>query len=146
MLLFIIGFCEHLFNLKFSIVMPKMSKDINDFWLCAVWTDKCATCRINVLCVVQSVANNFSDEQIKIWILFAKDIFYKYEYEYYSWHFVSQIWMRISFVTNIHEYIQIYKYIWIFEEKKSNPRLLHPTSLKIVIRYQIIFVTFHTVN
>ena len=32
----------------------------------------------------QSVANIFSDGQIQIWILFAKDIFYKYEYEYYS--------------------------------------------------------------
>ena len=30
----------------------------------------------------QSVANNFSDERLQIWILFAKDIFYEYKYEY----------------------------------------------------------------
>ena len=26
-----------------------------------------------------------------IWILFTKDIFFEYEFEYYSWHFLSQI-------------------------------------------------------
>ena len=98
--------------------MPKMSKDINDFWLCAVWTDKCATCRINVLCVVQSVANNFSDEQIKIWILFAKDIFYKYEYCF--WHIVSWIWIRIVFVNIVHKNIWIFKYIEIFENYQTS--------------------------
>ena len=50
----------------------------------------------------QSVANNVSDEQIKTWILFSKDILYKYEYEYYSWHLGSKIWIRILFVRNIH--------------------------------------------
>ena len=29
----------------------------------------------------QSVANNLSDEQIRMQIIFAKDIIYKYEYE-----------------------------------------------------------------
>jgi hypothetical protein len=32
----------------------------------------------------QSVANNFFDEQILIWILLARNIIYKYKYEYYS--------------------------------------------------------------
>ena len=63
----------------------------------------------------QSVVNNFSDEQIRIWILFAKDIFYEYEYEYYSWQLVSLIWIRISFLKNIHKCILIFKYIWIYE-------------------------------
>ena len=66
----------------------------------------------------QSVANNFSDEQIQIWILFAKDILYKYKYEYYSWHLGSQIWIRILFVRNIHEYIRIFKYIQILENNQ----------------------------
>ena len=57
----------------------------------------------------KSVANYFSNERIRIWILFAKDIFYEYKYEYYSWHLVSQIWIRVLFVTNIHEYIWIFK-------------------------------------
>ena len=61
----------------------------------------------------QSVANNFSDEQIRIWILFAKYIFYEYKCEYYSWHFVSRIWIRILFRKNIH------KYIWIFENNQN---------------------------
>ena len=70
----------------------------------------------------QSVANDFSDEQIRIWILFAKDILYEYEYEYYSWHLGPRIWIRILSVRNIHKYIQIFEYIRIFEGKKSNPK------------------------
>ena len=63
-----------------------------------------------------SLANNFSDERIQISILFAKEVFY--EYEYYSWHLVSRIWIRILFVENIHEYIQIFECIWIFENNQ----------------------------
>ena len=51
----------------------------------------------------QSVANTFSDERIQIWILFAKDIFYKYKYEYCSWHLVSWIWIIIWIVKNINK-------------------------------------------
>ena len=68
----------------------------------------------------QSVANNFSDEQIWIWILFVKDIFYTHEYEYYSWHLLSRIWIRILFVKNIHEYIRIFEYIQIFENNQTS--------------------------
>ena len=68
----------------------------------------------------QSVVNNFSDGRIQIWILFAKDIFYEYEYEYYSWHLVSRIWIRILFVKNIHKYIWIFKYIRIFENHQTS--------------------------
>ena len=34
--------------------------------------------------LIQSVANKLSDERIRIGILFAKDMLYKYEHEYYS--------------------------------------------------------------
>ena len=66
-------------------------------------------------CICHSVANNFSYGRMQIWILFAKDVVYKYEYEYYSWHLVSQIWIRILFFNNIDEYIWIFKFIWIFK-------------------------------
>ena len=59
-----------------------------------------------------------SDEQTQIWILFAKDISYKYKYEYYSWHLGSQIWIRILFIKIIHKYIWIFEYIQIFEIKQ----------------------------
>ena len=63
----------------------------------------------------QSVANDFSDEQIQIWILFAKDIFYDYKYEYYSGHLGSGIWIRKLFINKklrINCNIQIYSNIW----------------------------------
>ena len=66
----------------------------------------------------QSVANSFSDVQIQIWILFAKDILYKNKYQYYSWYLRSQIWMRILFIKNIHEYIPIFEYIKTFENNQ----------------------------
>ena len=66
----------------------------------------------------QSVANNFSDEQIWIWILFTKDILCKYEYEYYSWHLGSRIWIKILLERNIHKYIRIFEYVWIFENNQ----------------------------
>ena len=56
----------------------------------------------------QSLANNCSDEQIWIWILFAKDIFYKYEYE----HLVSRMWIRILFKKTFRN---IFKYLNILE-------------------------------
>ena len=81
----------------------------------------------------QSVANNFSDEWMRIWILFAKDILYEYEYEFYSWHLGSQIWIRILFVKDINEYNQIFKYIRIFWNNQT-PRLLLTTILNIVVK------------
>ena len=68
--------------------------------------------------IVQSVANSFSDEQIWIWITFAKDILYKHKYEYYSWHLGSRVWIRILFVRNIHKYFQIFEYIRIFKNNQ----------------------------
>ena len=50
--------------------------------------------------VRQGVVNNFCDEQIQISILFAKDIFYEYEYEYYSG----------IILTNICKYSNIFEY------------------------------------
>ena len=73
----------------------------------------------NVSCAEQSVVNNFSDEQIRIWILFAKDILYEYEYEYYSWHLGSRIWIRILFVRNIQEYIRIFNIFEYLKKTKS---------------------------
>ena len=66
----------------------------------------------------QSIANNFYYGQIRIWILFAKDIFYKYKYEYYSWHLMSGIWIRIIFVkifTNIFKIWKIFEYLKIIK-------------------------------
>ena len=74
----------------------------------------------------------FLYERIQIWILLTKDIFYKYQYEYYLGHLVSIIWKKILIVKNIHKYIWILEYIWIYEEEKSIPRLLLLTSLMIV--------------
>ena len=88
----------------------------------------------------QSVANTFSDEQIQIWILFAIDIFYKYEYEYYSWHHGSQIWIRKlikKIFTNKFKYSNIFEYL-----KKSNLRVLLPTSPKIVHMISKTFCNF----
>ena len=55
--------------------------------------------------VNQSVANTFYDERIKVWILFAKYIFYEYEYEYYS----LKIFMNIFKYSNIFGYLKIIK-------------------------------------
>ena len=64
----------------------------------------------------------FSDGWIQIWILFIKDmiwiLFYKYVYEYYSLHLVSQIWIRIFFgkiFTNIFEHLNKFKYLKIIK-------------------------------
>ena len=54
------------------------------FWITLVDTPATSTSLPSNTWSFQSVANNFSDERIQIWILFAKDIFYNYEYEYYS--------------------------------------------------------------
>ena len=53
----------------------------------------------------QSEANNFFDEQIGILILFARNILYKYENEYYSEHLWSRIQIIILFGINIEKYI-----------------------------------------
>ena len=95
--------------------------------------------------LLQSVANNFSDEQIQIWILFAKDIFFEYEYEYYSWYLVSRIWIRIIFVKNIHEYIRIIEYIRIFENNQI-PGYCYLPVWRLLTRDQNLFETFHTAN
>ena len=93
----------------------------------------------------QSVAYNFSDERVQIWILFTKDILYKYKYEYYSWHLGSQIWIRILFVRNIHEYIQIFKYIQIFENNQI-PGFWYIPVWRLWIWYQNLFVAFHNAD
>ena len=103
------------------------------------------TLRLNLQILLQSVANNFSDEQIQIWILFAKGIFYKYEYEYYSWHIVWKIWIRIIFFKNIHKYIWVFKYIKIFYNNHTSSSCYLPVW-KMWIKYQNLFVTFHISN
>ena len=92
----------------------------------------------------QRVANNFFYERIWTSILFAKDIFYEYNYEYYSWYFVLQIWIWILFV-RMYSQICFIKKIYMSNWKYSNPRLLQPTRLKIVDEIsKYFFVTFHT--
>ena len=51
-----------------------------------------------IYCTAPECSKYFSDEEIQIQIVFVKDIFYKYKYEQYSWHIVSQICIRIIFV------------------------------------------------
>ena len=58
-----------------------------------------------------------------------KNIVYEYLYEYYSWHLVSQLCIRIFFVKN---YSQTY----------SNPRVLPPTSLKIMDKISKLFCNY----
>ena len=102
-------------------IVDKISKPFCNFTYCylgKIFKEKLIIFFFYCKWWIRSVANTFSDEWIWIWILFAKDVFYKYEYEYYSLHLVSRIWIRILFIENIHEYIRILKYIRIFENNQ----------------------------
>ena len=85
----------------------KFSQKIAFFCVCAI--KNYFDFPIFTISIYHKVTIIFSDGQIQIRILIAKDIFYKYKYEYYSWHLVSRIWIRILIVKNIHKYIQIFE-------------------------------------
>ena len=93
----------------------------------------------------QSLAVNGSDEQIEIWILFAKK-------------HIIQVWIWILFLTpwvtnmnkNIiskknHEYIPIFEYIQAFE-KNPIPGYCYLPVWRLWIIYQNLSVTFHTAD